>query len=241
MADAVDQCSPYVDDFFISRNPVTFGEYLEFLNELLKKSPRKARRHVPRRTNGKPFWEIGKSGLYVLPEKDAEGDRHLPDYPVLGVSWQDAAAYAEWKSAKDGIPYRLPYEVEWEKAARGVDGRRYPWGNRFDPAFCNIRLTHAERPIPQVVDHFRKDESPYGVRHMAGNMRNWCADNFFDGRHHWAVVRGSSWQGSEYSARVSYRNQYLTTHTDSQMGFRLCFTPGENNSQGSGNPEENEI
>jgi formylglycine-generating enzyme required for sulfatase activity len=227
MADAVEQCTPYVEDFFIARNPVTFGEYLAFLNDLVLEHPRTARRHVPRRTSGKPFWKLGPDGGYFLPEKDAEGDRHLPDYPILGVSWEDACAYVKWKSGKDGVPYRLPYEVEWEKAARGVDGRLYPWGNRFDPAFCDIRQTHAERPMPELVGDFRKDESPYGVRHMAGNMRNWCADHFFDGRQYWAVVRGGSWQGSEYSARVSYRNQFLITHTDSQTGFRLCFTPEE--------------
>jgi serine/threonine-protein kinase len=225
MADAVELCTPYVEDFFIAQDPVSFADYLEFLNDLVEKSPRKARRHVPRRTNGKPFWVRNEQGKYFLPESDAEGDRHLPDYPVLGVSWEDAKAYAEWRSEKDGIPYRLPYEVEWEKAARGSDGRRYPWGNVFDPAFCNTRMTHPERPVPERLRNYRRDESPYGVRHMGGNMRNWCADDFFDGRHHWAVVKGGSWQGSEYSARVFYRTQYYTNHTDSQTGFRLCFTP----------------
>jgi len=92
-------------------------------------------------------------------------DRH----PIENVSWEDAQAYAEWASAA------LPTEAEWEKAARGTDGRLFPWGNDWDPAKCRCRVCDDMR-LTLPVGSYPADTSPYGAMDMAGNLREWCAD-----------------------------------------------------------------
>jgi serine/threonine-protein kinase len=83
-------------------------------------------------------------GLYAsnsLPI-DADGHAWHPDWPILMITAHQAQAYLRWRSARSGRAYRLPSELEWEKAARGVDGRRYPWGDRLDPTFCVMMDSH---------------------------------------------------------------------------------------------------
>jgi len=90
-------------------------------------------------------------------------------YPIENVTWEDARAYAEWVQAA------LPTEAEWEKAARGTDGRLLPWGNDWDPAKCRCQ-TRDETRITSPVGSYPADTSPYGAMDMAGNLREWCAD-----------------------------------------------------------------
>jgi formylglycine-generating enzyme len=96
-------------------------------------------------------------------------------YPMAAVSWNDARAYAEWAGVA------LPTEAQWEKAARGTDGRSYPWGNEWDASKCDNWVNIGEiRPKP--VGSYPRGASPYGCMDMAGSVLQWCSD-WYDGHY----------------------------------------------------------
>ena len=164
------------EDFCIGVHPVTMGEYVEFLNDLVATDPAKAALHSPKKdVGGSTYLEVDASGRFSLPPRDLLGEEMHPRRPCVSITWHSAVAYAEWRSARDGRAYRLPTEFEWEKAARGVDGRAFPWGDRFDASLCNSGESNPGRPRPLPVDSYETDVSVYGVRGMAGNARDWTA------------------------------------------------------------------
>jgi formylglycine-generating enzyme required for sulfatase activity len=128
----------------------------------------------------------------------------LADHPVAYISWYDALAYVEWLREQTEQPYRLPTEAEWEKAARGTEGRLWPWGNEWDAQKCNIRLSGPGEITP-VGQYSPAGDSPYGCADMAGNVWEWCSslDKTYpyergDGRENLEeqgarVMRGGSW------------------------------------------------
>ena len=95
----------------------------------------------------------------------------LHDHPVMDVSWQDAQAFCRWLSVQTGQRYRLPTEAEWEKAARGTDGRTFPWGNTFDIQCCNVKESGLGSTTP--VGSYPAGASPYNVLDMAGSVWEW--------------------------------------------------------------------
>ena len=134
----------------IGRYPVTNLEYQAFVEASGQRPPE--------------HWESGQ-----MPEG-------LSDHPVVNVSWEDAVAYCRWLSEQSGRSYRLPSEAEWEKAARGDNGRIYPWGDDWDASRANTAESGSGNTTPVGQYSTVGGDSPYGVADMAGNMWEWTAD-----------------------------------------------------------------
>lgn len=174
-------------DFCVARFPVTFDQYLEFVSDLEQRDEVWAAKRLPNAldTGEGAFAERDGDGVWrarwdILVEGDAArtfcAREQAGSVPVCCIDWYDAMAYCRWRSEREGVLLRLPTEHEWEKAARGVDGRWFPWGDRFDPSFSKMRESRPGFGQPEPIGAFPTDESPYGVRDMAGGMRTWVAD-----------------------------------------------------------------
>ncbi len=157
---------------------------------------------------------------------------NAPNQPVVGVTWYEAAAYCCWLSGLTGQPCRLPTEAEWEKAARGADGRLWPWGNRWDEARCNSLEGRVLRPTPVGV--YPQGVSPYGCLDLAGNVWEWTSSLYRDypyqaddGREDMGagsarVLRGGSWSNNGRSARCASRYVNVPGYFLIDIGFRVC-------------------
>ena len=185
----------YVDPFYIDMCPVTVSQYAAFLRETGHPPPR--------------FW--GGSGY--------SGE----DQPVIGVTWSDAQAYADWAGKA------LPTEVQWEFAARGKENRRYPWGNiEPDPTRANYG-DHLN--MPSIVGMHDDGRTPEGVHDLAGNVYEWTRDWYepYSQRHRRKngsdmaprrVARGGSWHSTAAQLRCSHRKGLFPETQEATVGFR---------------------
>ena len=141
--------------------------------------------------------------------------------PCTNVTWDDAQAYCRWLSRESGLVYRLPTEEEWEKAARGTDGRRYPWGN----AEASSRYAHAGlKSATAPVGSYPAGRSPYGCHDMAGNAWEWCED-WFDHKRLRRVLRGGNCASAYLVVTLlsSSREGFAPEKRDSLVGFRCVL------------------
>jgi hypothetical protein len=161
--------SIYLNNFKIGIYPVTNFEYARFLE---------AKGYEDDKYWDKEGWKWKEEEKISEPLYWRDRKWNLPNFPVVAVSWYEAAAYTKWLSSFTKEPYRLPYEAEWEKAARGIDGRKYPWGNKFNSELCNSGQSGFYRTSP--VGIYPLGKSHFGCLDMAGNVWEWCMDWFDD-------------------------------------------------------------
>jgi serine/threonine-protein kinase len=218
-----------VPTFVLMKEPITFGQYLQFVAEVCRLHPELAEGYLPLSDEGNPYWIW--TGQKFRPGKVLQwGDdpQRLLRLPAIGVDAWGAKAYAAWRTRRTGRTYRLPTEDEWEKAARGVDGRTYPWGDHFDASFCKMRESRPRLPAPEHSGAFPSDVSPYGVRDMAGGVADWTLPRRNpdqDDEQASLVSRGGAFCDPRYDCRLSSRRQYLAIERASRLGFRLARTP----------------
>ena len=209
----------YLPDYYLAKTPVTMRQYRAFVAATGRDAPEGW-------TNRAPV-------------------RGEEDHPVVDVSWDDARHYCQWLSEVTGRGYALPSEAEWEKGARGTDGRIYPWGNQWEATRCNSQESNLDKTTS--VHAYPQGASPYGVLDMAGNVWEWTRslwgkslerpyyrypyrptdgrENLDAGREVARVVRGGAFYNPHGSVRCAYRDGFFPFLRNYHLGFRVVVRP----------------
>ncbi len=211
-----------IETFHIARFPVTNAQFRAFVD-------------APDGYASDLWWK----GLSV-----DEPDRHpdqprwdIANHPREMVSWFEAMAFCAWLSYKTGLDIQLPTEWQWERAARGTDGRIYPWGPEYRSGLANINETlrdvgphYLERT--SAVGIYPQGSSPEGVLDLSGNVWEWCLNEYSNpdqtrlGGEESRVVRGGSWDNDRDFARADDRYDFHPNYRDDDFGFRVvCASP----------------
>ena len=208
----VPQHTVYLSTYQISRYEITNAQYRAFIEA--------TNRSTPRGDNGEETWK--------------DENFNADNQPVVGVTWFDAQAYAEW------IGGSLPTEAQWERAARGAEGRKYPWGN--DPPKVRQHANFARRYNKTTpIGQFQEGVTPNGIADLAGNVWEWCLDEYnpsfykqndkdvkrdplnlrFRDVLRSRVIRGGAWDTGSTFLRSALRSTFYPLDSTHSIGFRI--------------------
>jgi formylglycine-generating enzyme required for sulfatase activity/uncharacterized caspase-like protein len=217
----------YLDGYYIDRYEVTNERFERFVRATGHRTTaqRQGEGWAYQQKDGPWQWLKVSGASWRTPA--GPGTTAAADHPVVQVSWDDARAYCSW------VGKRLPTEAEWEKAARGADGRRYPWGDDWHPGRANGELNvKATRP----VGLYEAGASPYRAHDMAGNVWEWVAD-WFGQEYYWEghdrnptgpasgdkrVLRGGAWINLPVFLRATVRSINWPDYHSTFIGFRCA-------------------
>lgn len=213
----------HLDGFYLDKHEVTNSQYLAFINSR------------PPKPGG-----LQDSLLLAVDDSDLQikwtGERYelksaaVGKRPIVEVTWEGARAYCEWSGG------RLPSEAEWEKGARGTDGRSYPWGGGISRERANYKGLFSQ---PVEVGHYADGVSPYGALDLAGNVWEWVAD-WYDSSYYsrsperdpsgpasgtFRTIKGGAWGTEGRFLRSSYRYGIAPHWSDDSIGFRCARDP----------------
>ena len=212
----------FLSGYWMGRYPVTVNEYLSFVGDGGYEE--------------ESYWNAGGFGKWKVPGSWEEQVAN-PTWPVVDVSWYEATAYTAWMTTQKHIyNCRLPTEAEWERAARGTTGRKYPWGD--DPpneTLANFAVSTWEGGHPTPVGAYPLGDTPEGISDMAGNVWEWCSDAY-DKEYYGkspkkdpkgpalggaCVLRGGSWFSQSGRLRSAFRGVNLPEFRIDDFGFRV--------------------
>jgi formylglycine-generating enzyme required for sulfatase activity/serine/threonine protein kinase len=222
-------------EYLIGKYPVTNRQFEAFVTASGYRSTAELSGSSFIWDTAKKEWEDTPGASWRQPRGRESSLTGKQDHPVVHISWKDAAAYCDWISKMSALTVRLPSEAEWEKAARGTDGRDYPWGSQApDDKRCNYNGN--VKDTSPVGKYSPQGDSPYGCVDMAGNVWEWTADWYqsYPGNkvanaeygEKYRVLRGGCWFNLDDYVRTAYRLRGGPTNTSGDAGFRCaCGTP----------------
>ena len=216
----------FVDGFQISKYPITNEQYQVFVED-------GGYTERWRKCWTEDGWKWREGRNRTAPDRYG-GNFDLSNHPVVGVSWYEAVAFCNWLSEKLGRSVRLPSEAEWEKAARGTDGRRYPWETEITGEYANYEATRIDST--SAVGVFPKGEGPYGLMDTSGNVWEWTATKWAGNYENYKpddrlesdaarTLRGGAWVSDDYFVRCAIRNDGRPGRRYFDVGFRVV-SPG---------------
>ena len=184
---------------WMGKTEVTVSQYMKFVDET---------------ESNEPEWKEKNSPFNLETGTDKYYENQVDnDFPVVGISLENAKAYCQWLSKKTGLNFRLPSGAQWQKAAQGTDGRDYPWGSS-KPGINLANFGSRDRKTTRAGS-FPGGASPYGLLDMAGSVEEMCENH---------VARGGSFYSNENDIKCVSQNQYDSTSRTNALGFRLCMT-----------------
>lgn len=241
---------PY--DYWVARFPVTNAQFGEFVHSTSfeTRAEREGWCWVWNVSEGQ--WERTAGANWRHPLGINSSIAALGQHPVVQVCWYDALAFCQWLNQKhindlqQGYHFRLPSEAEWEKAARGTDGRKWPWGDKFDATLCNSE-DGGKLGTTRVGSHSQQGDSMYGVADMSGNVWEWTLtlwgkdrenpDFVYpylnkDGRENqragdgfFRIIRGGSFKDGIAGVRSACRDLDPPYYSLNNLGFRVFAAP----------------